>query len=71
MRREEFFPEFVLLDHNFEIDVDHLAALCINDLFLLLLPLSLFHLEPPLLAVLLDLLYFLQVAALLVARLHI
>lgn len=72
MGREHFLSEFVLFDHEFEVDVDHFAALGVDDLLLLLLPLGLLHFEPPLLPVFFYLLDFLQMpAGLLVAGLHI
>jgi hypothetical protein len=69
--REQFFPELILLDHDFEVDVDHLAALGVDNLLLLLLTFGLLHLQSTLFPVLLDFLDFLKVPSLLVARLHI
>jgi hypothetical protein len=71
VRGQHFLAEFVLFDHQFEVDVHVLAALQVVVLLLLLLPLRLLHLQPPLLPVLLDLLDFLQVARLLLTSLHL
>ena len=65
MRRQQFLPEFILLNHELEINIDIFATLCVLFLSDLLDPLSLLHLDPPLLPILLNLLDLLQMTSLL------
>jgi hypothetical protein len=69
--RQHFLFELVLFNHKLEIYVDILAALSIDYLFFLLLPLRFLHLQAALLSIFLDLFYLLQVPSLLIVRLHI
>jgi len=60
-----------LFDHEFEVDVYVLAGLEVVVLLLLFLALRLLHLQATLFTVFLDLLYLVQMAALLLTSLHI
>lgn len=70
---EDVLLEAALVDHDFEVDVDVLAAGHVVGLLLLLLPLHVLHLHPPLLPLLLDALDLVQRVRflLLAAALHL
>ncbi len=60
MRREDFFPEAILVDHDFEVNVYILAAGEVVCFFFLLLPFQVFHLDSSLLPLLFNLLDLIQ-----------